>query len=68
MGRRLSTQLSAGFVNGDFIWPIRDPETVNERRKAAGFTQTIEEYAADLFGEDFQYKVLTLEDVQQEEQ
>lgn len=60
--------MSYGDARGDFIWPIRDPETVNERRKAAGFTQTIEEYAADLFGEDFQYKVLTLEDVQQEEQ
>jgi uncharacterized membrane protein YphA (DoxX/SURF4 family)/peroxiredoxin len=60
--------MSYSDARGDFIWPIRDPETVNERRKAAGFTQTIEEYAADLFGEDFQYKVLTLEDVQQEEQ
>lgn len=60
--------MSYSDARGDFIWPIRDPETVNERRKAAGFTQTIEEYAADLFGEDFQYKILTLADVQQEEQ
>jgi len=50
---------------GSFIWPIEDPETVNERRAAAGFTQTIEEYAKDLFGVDFEYKVLTMEDIKQ---
>ena len=50
---------------GSFIWPIKDPETVNDRRIKAGFTQTIEEYAVDLFGADFEYKVLTLEDVKQ---
>jgi len=31
-----------------FIWPIKDPETINEKRKEAGFTQTIEEYSNDL--------------------
>lgn len=30
------------------IWPIEDPEKVNERRKAAGFTNTIEENAQRL--------------------
>ncbi|HBR55527.1 MAG TPA: DoxX family protein [Flavobacteriaceae bacterium] len=49
--------------NGSYIWPIENPETVNERRKEAGFTQTIEEYAKDLFGEDFEYRALTLDDV-----
>lgn len=42
------------------IWPIQDPEHVNERRKAAGFTQTVEENAKRL---NIEYKVLTLEDV-----
>lgn len=50
---------------GDFIWPIADPETVNERRAAVGFEETVETYAKGLFGEDFEYKVLTLEDVKQ---
>lgn len=38
-----------------FIWPIKDAENVNERRKNAGFTKTIEEYAVEIFGEDFRY-------------
>src|SRR5690606_7402927 len=38
--------------NGErFIWPIENPENVNERRKKAGFDETIEEYAKRLFGE-----------------
>ena len=27
----------------EFIWPIKDPEHVNDRRKKAGFEQTVEE-------------------------
>lgn len=38
-----------------FIWPIKDAENVNERRKNAGFTKNIEEYAREIFGEDFRY-------------
>lgn len=30
------------------IWPIENPEKVNERRKAIGFPETIEEYAGML--------------------
>jgi len=48
---------------GSFIWPIENPETVNERRMEAGFTSTIEEYGKNLFGSDFTYKVLTMDDV-----
>jgi hypothetical protein len=51
---------------GMFIWPIADPETVNNRRKEAGFDNTIEEYAKELFGEDFEYKVLTMDDVKKD--
>jgi uncharacterized membrane protein YphA (DoxX/SURF4 family) len=51
---------------GDLIWPIADPDGVNERREEAGFDSTIEEYAKDLFGEDFEYKVLTMDDVNKE--
>lgn len=46
-----------------FIWPIKDPETVNQRRKEAGFEDTVEEYAKLLFGEDFEYKPLTMKDI-----
>lgn len=44
----------------DIIWPIQDPEHVNERRKAAGFTLTVEENAKRL---DTVYKVYTLEEI-----
>ncbi|WP_025666489.1 BT_3928 family protein [Aquimarina megaterium] len=43
------------------IWPIKDPESVNERRKEVGFTETIEEYSERLFG--VPYKIYTLEEV-----
>jgi uncharacterized membrane protein YphA (DoxX/SURF4 family) len=51
---------------GDVIWPIEDPENVNQRREEAGFNSTVEEYGKDLFGEDFEYRVLTLDDVKTE--
>jgi len=57
---------SYGDERGSFIWPIENPETVNERRKEAGYTQTIEEYAKDLFGEEFEYKVVTMDEVNKE--
>lgn len=45
------------------IWPIKDPKNVNQRRKEAGFETTVEEGAKRLYGEDFEYKPLTLKDV-----
>ena len=45
------------------IWPIKDPVNVNELRKKAGFSQTVEEYSKDLYGENFEYKIYTLEKV-----
>ncbi len=59
---------SHGMRNGkefsfNIIWPIKNPEKVNELRKSVGFTQTIEEYAKDLYGDDFQYKIYTLDEV-----
>jgi hypothetical protein len=51
--------------SGVYIWPIRDPESVNERRVKAGFTQTVEEYGKDLFGADFVYTVRTMDSVNQ---
>ena len=51
---------------GDIIWPIEDAGNVNRRRQEAGFDSTVEEYGKDLFGEEFEYKVLSLEDVKTE--
>ncbi|WP_223653101.1 DUF6624 domain-containing protein [Hymenobacter psoromatis] len=44
-----------------FIWPIADPAHVNERRRQAGFDQTVEENAARL---NIPYQVLTIEEVE----
>lgn len=53
------------YNNGEpFIWPIEDFENVNKRRKEAGFDSTIEAYSKDLFGEDFQYIPITLEEAE----
>ena len=43
-----------------FMWPIEDAARVNERRKKAGFEDTVEREAADM---SIQYRVLTLKDV-----
>ncbi|MHA7058541.1 BT_3928 family protein [Aquimarina sp. M1] len=45
------------------IWPIKDVNNVNQRRKKAGFDTTIEEYAKRLYGDTFKFKVYTLEEV-----
>jgi len=42
-----------------FIWPIKEPEKVNERRKAIGFKTTIEEYSKIL---GIEYKIISLEE------
>jgi hypothetical protein len=43
-----------------FVWPIQNPAQVNQRRKQAGFTTTVEKNAALL---NVTYRVITLEDV-----
>ena len=41
--------MDLGDGNTDtYIWPIRNPENVNERRKTAGFEDTVEENAAGM--------------------
>ena len=54
------TQARNDNNNKLFIWPIQKPAQVNQRRKQAGFTTTVEQNAARLGAS---YKVLTLEDV-----
>lgn len=43
------------------IWPIKDHESVNDRRKEAGFNETIEEYCERLMG--VPYKIYTIEEI-----
>ncbi|MFC7666231.1 hypothetical protein ACFQT0_01390 [Hymenobacter humi] len=43
-----------------FVWPIKDAAGVNERRRKAGFSTTVEQNAAIL---GIPYRVLTLKDV-----
>lgn len=45
---------------GMIIWPIKDPEGVDERRKKAGFTTTVKENAARMH---IDYKVYKLSDL-----
>jgi len=56
------TQGTTYNVNGKqvgYIWPIKDPENVNQKRKEAGFTQDIEEYSKLL---EIEYKPITLKE------
>jgi len=58
------TQVSCGMLKTDknacFVWPIKDAATVNERRKKAGFSQTVEENAQRL---DVKYRVVTMDEI-----
>lgn len=55
-----SAALKNGKKIGWYIWPIRDPANVNQRRKEAGFDQSVEQNAKRL-GVD--YKVIKIENV-----
>tara|TARA_Y100001001_G_scaffold95774_1_gene93691 strand:- start:235884 stop:237602 length:1719 start_codon:yes stop_codon:yes gene_type:complete len=57
------SQAQITAANGFFIWPIKDVAMVNERRKAAGFERSIEEYVADLMGKDATFKALKLSEI-----
>lgn len=57
--------MSYDDARGSFIWPIENAETVNERRKEAGFEETIEAYSKILFGKDFKYEPRTMEQINQ---
>ncbi|HEY9195829.1 MAG TPA: DUF6624 domain-containing protein [Mucilaginibacter sp.] len=55
-----SKPLRNGQKVGYYVWPIKDAATVNERRKQAGFDQTVEHNAKRL---GIDYKVVKIEDV-----
>ena len=62
------TQAMTYFWNSpeeiNLIWPIEDPQGVNQRRKAAGFTQTVEEYAREILDGEA-YRVYTMEEIKE---
>lgn len=56
MCRPLKNQTNAAC----FIWPIKDPENVNKRRKEAGFSQTVEQNAARM---GMVYRIVKMDEV-----
>jgi hypothetical protein len=56
-GTQASCRRYKNITENCIIWPIKDAATVNERRKKAGFKQTVEENATRL---GIAYKVYTL--------
>ncbi|MEO0571566.1 MAG: BT_3928 family protein [Bacteroidota bacterium] len=62
------TQGSSYFINTpnaiSFIWPIKNPDSVNILRKEAGFELSVEENGKRLFGEDFQFKNYSIEEIE----
>ncbi|MRG46746.1 hypothetical protein GFS24_16620 [Chitinophaga sp. SYP-B3965] len=48
---------------GTIIWPVKDPEGVNERRGKAGFTSTVEQSATQM---SIDYKVYQLSDLEKQ--
>lgn len=59
-GMSVKNPTTGQWENLSFIWPIEDPVNVNKRRKAAGFTETVEEGAK---GMGIGYKIYTLKDI-----
>lgn len=59
-GRRIINKETGKEEYFRYIIPIRNPEKVNELRKKAGFTSTVEENAKRM---EIEYKVYTLDDI-----
>lgn len=59
-GMSVKNPTTGKWENLSFIWPINDPLNVNQRRKAAGFTDTVEESAKSM---RIDYKIYTLEEI-----
>ncbi|UOG77576.1 hypothetical protein MTX78_24485 (plasmid) [Hymenobacter tibetensis] len=55
------TQVTSYNGKPPFVWPIQNPAQVNQRRKQAGFSDTVEKYVTR-FG--VTYRVITLEEVE----
>jgi len=56
------------YINDKYIiWPIKDIESLNYRRKEAGFDLTVYEYAKEVFGEDYVFEPVSLDEVLESE-
>lgn len=64
-GTQGSTIRNSSGTPINIIWPIKDSENVNKRRQEVGYEDTIEEYAKLLYGDDFEYKAYTLEEIEE---
>jgi hypothetical protein len=58
------TQAWVTSKHGTFIWPITEPDTVNYRRKNAGFTLKITDYAKELIESDHEYTAMTVAQIE----
>ena len=54
--------------NENIIWPIADFESINYRRKEAGFDLTVYEYAKAIFGEDYVFENQSFEVLKKNEE
>jgi hypothetical protein len=61
-GTQITCRDGKSGKNECFVWPIKDASTVNERRKKAGFAQTVEQNAQRL---DVKYRVVTMAEIKQ---
>ena len=59
-GMSVKNHTTGKWENLSFIWPIHDPVNVNERRKAAGFSETVEESAKSM---GIEYRLFTLNEI-----
>ena len=59
-GFKIKNKETGGEEWFNFIWPIKDPDNVNDLRKSIGFDKTIEEYSKKL---NVEYKVYTLVEI-----
>ncbi|HEA29720.1 MAG TPA: DoxX family membrane protein [Leeuwenhoekiella sp.] len=50
--------------HGVYIWPITQADTVNNRRKKAGFTRTIADYAKELIDPEYEYTNMTVAEIE----
>ena len=59
-GTQVTCRKTKNATNECFVWPIKDVNGVNERRRKAGFELTVEENAKRL---DVEYKIVQLSDI-----
>ncbi|MET1260153.1 BT_3928 family protein [Flagellimonas sp. DF-77] len=65
--QRYGTQGSSYYIGSpkaiDFIWPIANMDSVNILREQAGFDDDVIANAKRIFGEDFEFKAYTIEEI-----